>query len=292
MIVAAGLTPAWQQILQFDHLNSGQVNRAQSALWCGSGKVLNVGASLHALGCPSLTLSPIGGATGEQIRDDFSRRGIPARWITSRAPTRVCTTLLDQSTGVTTELVENSSPLTDDELTQYIAAFAEVARDAAFVVLSGSLPQRTPTNFYRTLMQQTSAKAILDVRGQELLECLALRPFLVKPNREELAMTVGRPLHTEQDLVQAMSEVRERGAEWVVVSNGPDPMLVMGPDGLVRLTPPQVKVVNPIGCGDALTAAICAKIYSGMAPLDAIQFGVEYSARKAGCLFPVLIEST
>lgn len=292
MIVAAGLTPAWQQILQFGHLVTGQVNRARSSLWCGSGKVLNVGASLHLLGSPSLTLSPIGGATGEQIRADFARRGIPARWINSLAPTRVCTTLLDESTGTTTELVENSSPLTDDELKLYIAAFTEFARNADYVVLSGSLPQRTPVGFYRTLMEQTSARVMLDVRGQELLECLPLRPFLVKPNREELATTVGRPLETEQAVIDAMSEVRRRGAEWIVVSNGADPLLVMGPGGLTRLTPPQVRVVNPIGCGDALTAAIAAKIHGGAEPLDAIRFGVEYSGRKAASLFPVLLEST
>ena len=288
MILAAGLTPAWQQILQFERLTTGQVNRARTVMWCGSGKVLNVGAALHQLGSPSLTLSPIGGATGEQIRTDFARRQIPARWITTAAPTRVCTTLLDESTGTTTELVENSQPLTELELRQYVAAFAEVARAARFVVLSGSLPQQTPIDFYRTLLEQTTATAIMDVRGRELLACLPLRPFLVKPNREELAATVGRTLETDESLIAAMSEVRQLGAEWVVVSNGPDPLLVLGPRGLTRITPPRVQVVNPIGSGDSLTAAIAMKLHAGAEPLDAIRFGVEYAARKAATIAPVL----
>ena len=66
MIVAAGLTPAWQQILVLRQLQVGHVNRAQQAVWCGSGKVLNVGAALHQLGAKSLTISPVGGATGQQ----------------------------------------------------------------------------------------------------------------------------------------------------------------------------------------------------------------------------------
>lgn len=288
MILAAGLTPAWQQILQFDCLIPGQVNRARTALWCGSGKVLNVGAALHHLRTASLTLSPIGGATGDQIRADFARRGIPARWIATSASTRVCTTLLDQATGTTTELVENSASLTEDELRDYVAAFAEESRRAEFVVLSGSLPQQTPAGFYRSLIEQTTAKVILDVRGRELLDCLPLRPWLVKPNREELAATVGRSLETDDALVDAMTQVRELGAEWIVVSNGSNPLLVMGPEGLTRLTPPQVQVVNPIGCGDALTAGIAARIQAGFMPLDAIRFGVEYSSRKAASLSPVL----
>ena len=119
MILAAGLTPAWQQILSFECLTTGQVNRARSTLWCGSGKVLNVGAALCHLGAPSLTLSPLGGTTGIQIRDDFARREISARWVQTAAATRVCTTILDESTGTTTELVENSSPLTAGELDQF-----------------------------------------------------------------------------------------------------------------------------------------------------------------------------
>jgi fructose-1-phosphate kinase PfkB-like protein len=196
--------------------------------------------------------------------------------------------LLDEATGVTTELVENSSPLTEQELAYYLQAFSVDARSAQLVVLSGSLPKQTPHDFYRRLLERTTAPAIMDVRGRELVECLPLRPLLVKPNREELAMTVGRPLETEQQVIEAMAEVHELGAQWVIVSGGPDPLLVLGPDGLERITPPKVRVVNPIGCGDSLTAAIAAKIAGGAKPLDAIQFGVDYAARKATVLYPVL----
>lgn len=288
MILAAGLTPAWQQILTFDRLIPGQVNRARSTLWRGSGKVLNVGAALDQLGAECLTLSPCGGSTGAQIREDFSRRGIPARWIATAAPTRVCTTLLDESAGVTTELVENSAPLARDELEQYATAFAEAATAAEFVVLSGSLPRETPTNFYRSLMERCAATTILDVRGPELLSCLPLRPFLVKPNQEELAATAGRPLRTDNDFLEAMDEIRRQGAKWVVVSSGPGTVLILGPSGLTRITPPAVRVVNPIGCGDSLTAAIAARLAGGFPPLEAIQFGVEYAARKAEIIEPVL----
>lgn len=290
MIVAAGLTPAWQQILAFDTLRTGHVNRAQTAVWCGSGKVLNVGAALHHLNAESITVCPVGGATGQQIRDDFARRGVPARWLSTRAATRVCTTLLDQSTSETTELVENSAPLTEQELAEYADLFEQEARRADFVVLSGSLPQGTSPHYYRTLLERTSAKAILDVRGRELIECLPLRPLLVKPNREELAATVGRALATDEDVAEAMAEVRALGAEWVVVSNGPAPLLVMGPSGLHHIEPPRVKTINPIGCGDSLTAAIAAQLQQGANPLDAITFGATYAARKAAHLWPVLVK--
>ena len=48
-VLAAGLSPAWQQILVFDEFNTGKVNRASEVHWCGSGKVLNVGIALAHL---------------------------------------------------------------------------------------------------------------------------------------------------------------------------------------------------------------------------------------------------
>ena len=286
MIVAAGLTPAWQQILVLDRMRIGQVNRAKRAVWCGSGKVLNVGAVLHHLGAKSLTLCPVGGMTGQQIRDNFAARGIPACWLTTSVSTRVCTTILDEETGKTTELVENSHPLSEDELDEYLEAFAVVAREASVVVLSGSLPQGTPTNYYRRLLERTPAKAILDVRGRELMESLPLRPFLVKPNREELAATVGRPLESDDDVVQAMSELRTRGAEWVVVSDGPAPLLALGPDGLHRIEPPRVRVINPIGCGDALCAELALRIEHQWPVVDAIREAVANASKRASELLP------
>jgi len=286
MIVAAGLTPAWQQILVFDRMRIGHVNRAKTAVWCGSGKVLNVGAALHQLGANSLTLCPIGGTTGRQIRDDFAERGIPARWLVTGAATRVCTTILDEETGATTELVENSAPLSESELDEYVEAFSEESRAASVVVLSGSLPQGTPANYYRRLLERTPTKAILDVRGRELIECLPMQPFLVKPNREELAATVGRPLKTDDDVTEAMTELRTLGAEWIVVSNGPAPLLVLGPDGLRRIEPPRVHVINPIGCGDALCAELALRIEQQCPVLDAIRAAVASASRRASELLP------
>ena len=57
MILAAGLTPAWQQILSFRRFIPGEVNRAEQSIWCGSGKVLNVGCALHHLGASEFVIA-------------------------------------------------------------------------------------------------------------------------------------------------------------------------------------------------------------------------------------------
>ena len=286
MILAAGLTPAWQQILSFRRFIPGEVNRAQQALWCGSGKVLNVGCALHHLGVPSKTLCLVGGGSGEQICADFEKMKIPVRWVKSQISTRVCTTILDETIKTTTELVENPNSVPAEELDLFVKAFVEEAAPAQVVVLSGSLPAGTPSDFYLRLLEKTSAKAVLDIRGLELDAALQRRPYLVKPNREELAKTVGRDFSSESDLVEAMSELRKRGAEWVVVSQGAGPLLALGPDGLIQIEIPKIDVCNPIGCGDCLAAGIAAGIDRKLSIYGSLVLGIRAAAENASVLLP------
>jgi fructose-1-phosphate kinase PfkB-like protein len=107
----------------------------------------------------------------------------------------------------------------------------------------------------------------------------------VKPNREELARTVGRSLESEVDLRAAMEEIRARGAEWVLVTDGAKPAILLGPSGWFHIVPPRPeRVINPIGCGDCLAAGIAAQIGSGREPLEAIRFGMACASVNCGTL--------
>src|SRR5262245_2050866 len=189
MILAAGLSPAWQQVLRFDSFTPGAVNRAAEVRWCASGKVLNAARALHHLGGPCKALTVAGGRSGEELRRDFAALGIAGHWVEATAPTRVCTTIVDSARQSSTELVENAHALTLGELEAFTAVFTEEAATAAVVVLIGSLPPGTSPNYYAHFLTRTRGKVILDARGVELLLAVHARPFLIKPNREELART-------------------------------------------------------------------------------------------------------
>ncbi len=292
-ILSAGLTPAWQQIMVFGQLRPGEVNRAREVVWCGSGKVLNAGVAVHHLGGPSLTLAPLGGPPLIEIDREFAEMGVPRRWIETAAATRVCTTLIDRGTGRITELVENGRPLSPQELDAYRAAYLEEAARADVVVLTGSLPSGTPVSFYRELVAATRCPMVLDFRGEGLLSVLDLKPFVVKPNREELGQTVGRALDDDAALLAAMRELNRCGARWVVVTHGGQSVWVSSVDHVYRLLPPRVEeVVNPIGCGDSLAAGIAWATRRGDSILDAVRFGIGAAADNLCKLLPCRLDLT
>jgi tagatose 6-phosphate kinase len=291
VILSAGLTPAWQQILVFDSFRYGEVNRARDVVWCASGKVFNAGIGAHHLGGPSLTLAPVGGPNLPQIEAEFAALGVPYRWVKTQAATRICTTILDQATGTITELVENGRPLTPEELEAFRRAYAELAAGAALVVLIGSLPQDTPDTFYRELLQRTTCPTVLDFRGAGLLSVLDLEPYVVKPNRDELAQSLGRPLDDDQALVAAMRTLNGRGAQWVVITQGPAAVWATSAREIYRFRPLSVPdAVNPIASGDAVAATIAWATRSGRPLPDAVRLGIAAAAQNVRQLLPCRLD--
>lgn len=291
MILSAGLSPARQQILVFDGFRYGEVNRAAEAHWCSAGKVFNAGIAAHHLGGPSLTLATVGGPPLAHIEREFQQLGIPRRFIETASATRVCTTILDRATGTMTELVENGRPLLSAELDAFRRAYAEEAAKAEAVVLIGSLPAGTPTTLYRELVEKTPCPAVLDFRGEGLMSVLDLQPYVVKPNREELAQTVGQPLTTDEELWWAMRVLNERGAHWVVVTQGAGPVWLSGESNLYRLHPlPAERVVNPIGCGDAMAAAIAWATRQRRDIIEAVRLGIAAAAENLRHLLPCRLD--
>lgn len=290
MILAAGLSPALQQILRFERFDVGEVNRAAEAHWCASGKVLNAGLALHQLGADVLTLSTLGGSTGQQIATEFESTGIASRWIQCESPTRICTTILDDATGQTTELVENTRPLSGAELDAFCTQFRSAAEDADVIVISGSSPDGVPKTIWRQLLDGIDKPTICDFRGEELLAVLETRPTLVKPNREELGRTLNRDLSDEAALLPAMRSVNESGAEWVVITDGPRDVWMTSIEETIRLTVPPIEVVNPIGCGDCLAAGFACGVSWGESPIDCLRLGIAAAAQNAAGLLPARLD--
>src|SRR5207247_7551259 len=132
------------------------------------------------------------------------------------------------------------------------------------------LPAGVPATLYRDLIRKTRGRVILDAQGAPLLGALECRPFVIKPNREELANTLGRPLDTDAELHAAMRELCRRGAEWVVVTQGKERVWVASEREQFSATPPADEVVNPIGSGDCLAAGIAGGLARGDDVPDAV----------------------
>lgn len=268
----------------FHKLVPDAVNRAETCLDGIAGKSVNVAKVLHTLGAPVLATGFLGGDRGNEIRASLEARGIAIDFVAVEARTRQCITLIDKATSNITELVEESRPVKASDYDQLLARIRKHAAGSQALTMSGTITPGGPMDFYRQCTQlahDVSALPVVDAQGPLLLEALKARPGLVKPNRSELAATVGRELQNEADMISAMRDLHGRGAQRVVVTAGKSASLAFDGRLLWRIQNPQIKAINPIGSGDSFTAGVVWRLVRGDDLGEACRWGAAAGAANA-----------
>ena len=289
MIFCLGTTPAVQRVMVFRQITLDAVNRAVTTVECAAGKSVNVAKVLRALGVDTVAAGFFGGDRGEQIRGILAAKGVELDFVTVDGRTRLCTTVIDQATGVHTELVEEGQPVSAADYERLEAIVSRQLPRCQAVVVSGSLTLGGPTDLYFRTAQRARAAGVLsvvDAQGAPLVQALVAAPGLVKPNRAELAATVGRRLIDEPAIFSAMRELNQRGAQRVVVTAGKDPALAFDGNRFWRITAPVIQAVNPIGSGDAFTAALVWRLLRGDDLGECCRWGSAAGAANALSLLP------
>ena len=231
LILCLGPTPTMQRTLVFQNLRFDAVNRARRARDFASGKAVNVGRVVQILGEKAVVTGFLGGVRGRMLRDDLRAIDIQDEMVEVAAPTRLCSTLIDQSQGTATELVEESSAVTANDWQQLDEAIHRVAPECGVWVFSGSLPPGGPTDAYAKwapLARQHAAKLIVDARGEALRLAMQQPGVIVKVNREELAATVATEFRNESELIGAMLAATPDGGAMIVTAGKRDRGFVMG----------------------------------------------------------------
>jgi len=284
MILCIGATPAAQRVMIFRNLLVDAVNRASQTVDGAAGKSINVAKVLTALGEDPIAIGFLGGDHGERICSELKARGIRLDFVAVGVPTRQCITLLDESGGTVTELVEESRALTQNAYDLLMEKARHWLSQCDAMVMSGTLTPEGPVDFYRRCTQwgrEAGTLTVVDAQGQALIETLKAGPGLVKPNRTELAATLGQALENEAAVISAARELHNQGAQRVVVTAGKEPTLASDGRTLWRIRPPRIPAVNPIGSGDAFTAGLVWRLVRGEDLGEACRWGAAAGAANA-----------
>lgn len=288
-VLCIGTTPAVQRVMIFRQLSIDAVNRAATTLDGAAGKSVNVAKVLKTLGEHPFATGFFGGARGELVCQALEKKGIECEFMTVSTETRQCLTVIDESAGTHTELVEESRPVEPMAFDKLMAVVRRRVREFGAVVMSGTIVSGGPADFYcacTRLAEKAGAFSLADAQGAALLEVLKAKPGLVKPNRSELAATIRRELKDDAGVAKAMRELWERGAQRVVVTAGKEPTLAFDGKSFWRIAGPRIKAINPVGSGDAFAAGLVSRLMRGDDLGEACRWGSAAGAANALTLMP------
>ncbi|MFE9428842.1 1-phosphofructokinase [Kitasatospora sp. NPDC006697] len=274
MIVTVTPNPSLDRTYELPELRRGEVNRAATDRVDPGGKGVNVALALTAAGHRAAAVLPLGGTSGQLLSELLLRQGIEVAAVPVGGATRTNVSVVEAG-GTLTKLNAAGPELTAQESAALLAAvrLAPGTYDRVdWLACCGSLPRGVGPEWYAELVAQVhsgGARIALDTSGPALLAALTARPDVVKPNREELAEAVGRPLATIGDAVDAAGELRKLGAQQVLASLGADGMLLVAEEGSWYGTAPVAAVRSDVGAGDASLAGFLGAGGSGPRALAA-----------------------
>lgn len=263
MIITITPNPSLDRTLEVQSLEPGEVNRAHATHVDAGGKGINVTRALTANGLGSVAVFPSGGSDGARLVADLRAGGVVARPVETGTDTRSNITVVD-GRGATTKINAPGSPLTDEAAEQLLATLAQEIRlateagETALVVGAGSLPAGAGDDFYvkvTAVAAEHGARTVLDTSGAPLRAAVAAGGLtLIKPNEEELAELVGRPLTTVGAVVDAARQVMESGVAAVLVSLGAHGALLVTESSVLWAGGQALVPASTVGAGDVTLA--------------------------------------
>ena len=284
MITTVTLNAAIDKTYFVPDFRLNKVNRTTMVHSEPGGKGVNVAKVLNLLDIPVITTGFAGGYNGMKIRDELKKIGIHPEFINIKEESRLCINIIDEVIQTQTEILESGPTITETEWVDLCEKIDCLSKKSSLVIMSGSLPKGLHDDSYKELIsivKRNHAKAVIDTSGIALEEALKSAPYMVKPNKQELAQLLKKEHITTNDILDALSLFQKQGIDLTVVSLGEEGALVGYKGEAFKVTPPQIELVNPVGCGDALVAGITAGLHLELDIRESLILGVSAATANA-----------
>lgn len=259
MFYTVTLNPALDYILQVDDFGIGKINRTKTEKILPGGKGLNVSMVLKNLEIDTVAIGFIAGFTGDELRKQMEQKGVKTEFIkVQNGITRINVKI---SSNQETALNGIGPDIDEKDIEELLQKINEITSDD-LVILSGNIPKSIPKNIYQIIcdiLEKNNVTFVVDATRELLIDVLKYKPFLIKPNKEELEETFKVKITTKDELVTYAKKLQDMGAQNVLISLGGDgAMLLNKEDKVYYSKAPKGKVINTVGAGDSMVAGFLA----------------------------------
>jgi 1-phosphofructokinase family hexose kinase len=230
------------------------------------GKGVNISRALTANGVESTALVVLGDENGDAFRRALAADGIDCLPIVQRGRIRENITLHTEGAPETRISFRGFSA--DASLLNRVADLldAKLTPDTV-VTFTGSLPSGVGVAHAKRMllaMKEKGAKIVIDSRSFGLDDIREVRPWLIKPNEEEIPLYSAQPVTDLASAADAARELRGEASENVMISLGGAGAVLATADGVFAASAPSIEVRSTVGAGDSAIAGFLAAANEGL----------------------------
>lgn len=260
MIYTVTLNPAMDIIYTTNEINTHSYTISNSTYKFPGGKGLNVTRMLAHLDVPTVATGFLGGFTGEYIKNKLKYDDINNSFLNIEDDTRINVRLRANDQQIT---IAGTNPSVPKEKIEDLLFFLAQIREGDIVVMGGSIPNNVGLDIYSRIAEickANKADFVIDVPPKQMVDLLAYRPLLIKPNIDNLAHMFGlEEINNELDIIKYGNKCIGLGAKNVIVSVGEEGSYLFTEQGdAFRSYGVKGEEVNSFNSRDAMIAGFLA----------------------------------
>ncbi|WP_051350855.1 1-phosphofructokinase family hexose kinase [[Acholeplasma] multilocale] len=275
-IYVISLSPAVDYILKFDDLVKNKTNRPFETEMYPAGKGIHVSMILNSLDMKSESIVFTHGAFEEYFYKSLDDINVEYKKFKAEGNIRFNLKLIDSQQ---TECSATSPKIESGELNKLKEYLLQNLSEGDYLITTGSIPSGVDHRIYAELAEIAnlkSAKVVVDSFGDSLEYALDKKPFLIKPNVDELSMTTKRNLVSDEDIAEAAQELLDRGVQNILISMGHDGAMLINRDIRIKC---QIgnwnkKLVNAAGAGDSMLGGFVSEYIRTGDYMSSLKMGI------------------
>ncbi|MGO8702899.1 MAG: 1-phosphofructokinase family hexose kinase [Candidatus Brocadiia bacterium] len=275
--LVVGLHPAIDRTLEIGRFTPGGMIRGRVLMVEAAGKGANLVHSLSNFGHGVAATGFLGRQDEAFFLSSFRQDRVRAEFVSVESTTRENVTIIERDFRRDTHLVAGKLRVGRADVGRLRKIIADEAAEGQWAVFSGSRPEGLRLAGYARLLalcRERGARLCVDASGPMLRAALKARPWIVKPNLDELSELAGRRLSRAGEILEAARALTKR-CEHVLVSLGRNGALLVSREGAWRARDGRrVSAVHTVGCGDALLAGFLSACARGRSLPEATRFAV------------------
>ena len=220
MIYTLTTNPAIDMNADAQTMEANKVNRTTNAVYSPNGKGLNVSFVLKHYGTDSGILGFFGGFSGEYIVSECKKRGYRIEPVEIAGTTRINMFLTVGDSEY--KLVNNGPVVLAEEQEKMLETLASL-KDMDVLTINGSAANGMAEDYYERILEiceRKGVRVILDISSSKLADLMQYRPFLIKPNDDEMKAVFGLGAGCREETVDSLKKLHALGAQNILLTMG------------------------------------------------------------------------
>jgi len=265
-IVTISLNPALDITLSVDGLIPEKINSVLNQQIDAAGKAVNIAKLLHSFGIDPHLITFAGTENSEKyfkhLRAAASTLEYEMLLVDGEIRENLHIVLPDESLVTVRQNGFTVSPKDISDITKKISN--HFAEDTLFII-SGRFPDGFSSGDFRSLCQTISERGGLlavDSNSVTYDDIVSVKPFIIKPNLDELKELTGRSLSDKAEIKKVLSELSHSGLKNILLSLGADGLIYYSENFSLHAAAPKVKVLSTVGAGDCTLAGFVLTLLS------------------------------